>query len=75
MRLHRMHRDTTLAWAGGGYTGGLVGWCRDKLALTLEIVNRTDDMAGFVVLPRRRVAERTFAGLSTVYGETAPPFS
>ncbi|MFI8277595.1 transposase [Streptomyces sp. NPDC085929] len=59
MRLRRMHRDITLVWADGGYTGGLVGWCRDKLALTLEIVKRTDDMAGFVVLPRRWVAERT----------------
>ncbi|MFI2121080.1 hypothetical protein ACH45E_07710 [Streptomyces sp. NPDC020299] len=34
-----------------------------KLALTLEIVKCTDDMTGFVVLPRRRVAERTFAWL------------
>ncbi|MEV6594897.1 transposase [Streptomyces acidicola] len=63
MRLRRLHREITLVWADGGYTGGLVGWCRDKLALTLEIVRRTDDMAGFVVLPRRWVAERTFAWL------------
>ncbi|WP_244942862.1 IS5 family transposase [Streptomyces inhibens] len=62
-RLRRLHRDITLVWADGGYTGGLVGWCRDKLALTLQIVKRTDDMAGFVVLPRRWVAERTFAWL------------
>ncbi|GAA2766471.1 IS5 family transposase [Streptomyces paradoxus] len=51
--LRRLHRDITLMWADGGYTGSVVGWCRDKLALTLEIVKRTDDMAGFVVLPRR----------------------
>ncbi|MEH6373169.1 transposase [Streptomyces sp. KLMMK] len=63
MRLRRMHRDITLVWADGGYTGGLVGWCRDKLALTLEILKRTDDMAGFMVLPRRWVAERTLAWL------------
>ncbi|MFE3789808.1 IS5 family transposase [Streptomyces goshikiensis] len=62
-RLRRLHRDIPLIWADGGYTGGLVGWCRDKLALTLEIVKRTDDMEGFVVLPRRWVAERTFAWL------------
>jgi transposase len=61
--MRRLHRDITLVWADGGYTGGLVGWCRDKLALTLEIVKRTDDMTGFVVLPRRWVAERTFAWL------------
>ncbi|WP_369166400.1 hypothetical protein AB5J49_00150 [Streptomyces sp. R28] len=45
-RLRRLHRDITLVWADGGYTGGLVGWCRDKLALTLEIVKRTDGMEG-----------------------------
>ncbi|MGY4928388.1 IS5 family transposase [Streptomyces sp. 900105755] len=56
-RLRRLHRDITLVWADGGYTGSLVDWCRDKLALTLEIVKRTDDMEGFVVLSRRWVAE------------------
>ncbi|MCX4985868.1 IS5 family transposase [Streptomyces sp. NBC_00572] len=63
MRLRRLHRDITLVWADGGYTGGLVGWCRDKFALTLETVKRPDYLAGFVVLPRRWVAERTFAWL------------
>ncbi|MFE7899435.1 IS5 family transposase [Streptomyces sp. NPDC057424] len=48
IRLRRLHRDITLVWADRGYTGPLVGWCRDKLALTLEIVKRTDDMAGSV---------------------------
>ncbi|MGW2987470.1 hypothetical protein [Streptomyces goshikiensis] len=27
-----------LVWAEGGYTGSLVGWCWDQLALTLETV-------------------------------------
>ncbi|MET8768862.1 IS5 family transposase [Streptomyces sp. NPDC004658] len=66
IRPRRLHRDITLVWADGGYTGSLVGWCRDKFALTLESVKRTDDMAGFVVLParpRRCVAERTFTWL------------
>ncbi|KPI17662.1 hypothetical protein OK074_1683 [Actinobacteria bacterium OK074] len=62
-RLRRLHRDIVLAWADGGYTGALVDWCRGELALTLEIVKRTDDITGFVVLPRRWVAERTFAWL------------
>ncbi|OEJ42640.1 transposase [Streptomyces agglomeratus] len=62
-RLRRLHRDICLVWADGGYTGGLVDWCRQKLALTLEVVKRTDDTAGFVVLPRRWVVERTFAWL------------
>ena len=62
-RLRSLHRDITLVWADGGYTGGLVHWCRQKLALTLEVVKRTDTMEGFVVLPRRWVVERTFAWL------------
>ncbi|MFD5574739.1 MULTISPECIES: hypothetical protein [Streptomyces] len=48
-----MHRDITLVWADGGYTGLLVDWCRQKLALTLEIAKRTEDTTGFVVLPVR----------------------
>lgn len=62
-RLHRLHRDITLVWADGGCTGPLVDWCRDKLAIALQIVKRTDDTTGFVVLPRRWVVERTFAWL------------
>ncbi|HBF80178.1 MAG TPA: IS5 family transposase [Streptomyces sp.] len=62
-RLRSLHRGSTLVWADGGYTGGLVGWTKEKLALALEIVKRTDDMTGFVVLPRRWVVERTFAWL------------
>ncbi|MEU6606435.1 hypothetical protein ABZ922_15435 [Streptomyces shenzhenensis] len=34
-----------------------------KLALTLEIVKRADETAGFVMLPRGWVAARTFAWL------------
>ncbi|MEX1651790.1 transposase [Streptomyces pseudovenezuelae] len=62
-RLRRLHRAITLVWADGGYTGCLVGWCRGKLAPASEIVKRTADMTGFVVLPRRWVAEHTFAWL------------
>ncbi|MGX1818111.1 hypothetical protein ACWIGD_30395 [Streptomyces albidoflavus] len=39
-RLRRLHRDLTLVWADGGYTGNLVDWCRDELALTLEIIKK-----------------------------------
>ena len=54
-------------WADGIYTGGLAEWLRDLRArnrIELEIVKRTDDAKGFVVLPRRWVVERTFAWLS-----------
>ncbi|WP_200309306.1 transposase, partial [Streptomyces adelaidensis] len=69
-RLRRLHRDVCLVWADGGYTGGLVDWCRQKLALTLQVVKRADDMEGFVVLPRRWVVERTFAWLMHSRGLT-----
>jgi len=49
-----------LVWADGGYAGALVHTLRRRLGLTLQIVKRTDDMKGFVVLPRRWVVERTF---------------
>ncbi|WP_329539854.1 transposase [Streptomyces sp. NBC_01358] len=41
-RLHTLHRETTLVWADGGYTGGLIGWAREKLTLALQVVERTD---------------------------------
>jgi transposase len=52
-----------LIWADGIYAGELVGWVQEKLAVVLEIVKRSDDVAGFVVLPHRWVVERTFAWL------------
>ena len=52
-----------LVWADGGYAGRLVIWARKVLALTIEVVKRTDDAKGFAVLPRRWVVERTFAWL------------
>jgi transposase len=53
-----------LVWADSAYAGALVDWARRGLAVTLEIVKRTDDMSGFVVLPRRWVVERTLAWIS-----------
>ena len=51
-----------LIWANSGYNAHQV---KDAVArspgLRLEIVKRTDDMKGFVVLPRRWVVERTFS--------------
>lgn len=53
-----------LVWADGGYAGRLVIWARKVLSLTVEIVKRSADMKGFVVLPRRWVVERSFAWIS-----------
>ncbi len=61
-RLRGQFRNISLV-ADGGYTGSLVGWAKEKLQLTLQIVKRSDDMTGFVVLPRRWVVERTLGWL------------
>ncbi|MET8537805.1 IS5 family transposase [Streptomyces sp. NPDC005065] len=62
-RLRTRFTKISLVWADGGYTGELVSWAKRKLQLTLQIVKRTDDMEGFVVLPRRWMVERTLGWL------------
>lgn len=62
-RLRRQYFSIRLVWADGGYAGRLVDWAAEELRLTLQIVKRTDDTTGFVVLPRRWVVERTLSWL------------
>ena len=50
-----------LIWADAAYGGKLVSWVLTTCSWVLEIVKRSDDAKGFVVLPRRWVVERTFA--------------
>ncbi len=51
-------------FADGGYSGAKLATALDKIGRwTIEIVKRSD-AAGFVVLPRRWVVERTFAWLN-----------
>ncbi len=52
-----------LIWADGGYAGQLVDWVKQLGNWVLEVVKRSDDVKGFVVLPHRWVVERTFAWL------------
>jgi transposase len=63
LTLRERFRKISLVWADGGYTGDLIGWALRRLKLTVEVVKRTDDTTGFVVLPRRWVVERTLAWL------------
>jgi transposase len=63
-RLRAAHRRIRLVWADGGYAGQLVSWAAHTLRVTLQIVKRTDKHAGFVVLPRRWVVERTFSWIT-----------
>ena len=53
-----------LVWADGGYRGKLVRWTRVTCGWVLQIVKRTDDQRGFVVLPKRWIVERTFGWLN-----------
>jgi transposase len=53
-----------LLWADGGYSGQLVAWAATILGLTVEIVRKLTGQIGFQVLPRRWVAERTFAWIN-----------
>ena len=50
-----------LIWADGGYVGQLVNWTDQTCHWKLEIVKRSDQTTGFVVLPRRWVVERTIS--------------
>ena len=49
----------SLVWADGGYAGQLVDWTKEHTSWTLEIVKR-NEAHKFVVLPKRRIVERTF---------------
>ena len=49
-----------LIWADGGYAGKLIEWTASFGNWVLEIVKRSDDVTGFVVLPKRWIVERTF---------------
>ena len=55
-----------IIWADGGYLGALVQWVkrlRPFGKLHLDIVRRCDRSAGFKVLPKRWIIERTFGWL------------
>jgi putative transposase len=49
-------------WADGTYAGTFVAQA-DALGIEVEITTRLSDVPGFQLLPRRWVAERTFAWL------------
>lgn len=61
--LHTRFPTITRLWADSGYTGVLVTWALAVLHLVITVVKRSDDVKGFVVLPRRWVVERTFGWL------------
>jgi len=56
-------RRLQVVWADGGYEGALWVWVYSLFRIVLAIVKRSSDQAGFVVLPKRWVVERSFAWL------------
>src|SRR5215469_9351543 len=61
-RIRRRFPWLELIWADGGYNAWQVDAASAKVPrLRLQIVKRSDDVNGFVVLPRRWVVERTFS--------------
>ncbi len=49
------------AYVDGGYAGRIVRWAKDRTHILLEVVKRSAEQVGFVVIRRRWVVERTFA--------------
>jgi transposase len=56
-----MHPEIAIVWADSAYTGKLVTWAKTYLDITIKTVRRPPDAKGFVVLPRRRVVERSWS--------------
>ncbi|WP_170135303.1 transposase [Nannocystis exedens] len=50
-------------WADSVYNGQQIKALANSTGIDIETVKRTDDMSGFVVLPRRWTVERTFGWL------------
>jgi putative transposase len=52
-----------LIWVDGAYRGSLLEWAKTRIKAVLQPVLRSDDLKGFVLLPKRWIVERTFSWL------------
>lgn len=59
----KVSEQLELVWADGTYDRGGASEAAEKCGWKLEIVKRSDDIKGFIVLPKRWVVERTFGWL------------
>jgi putative transposase len=63
LRPKRCRPRLRVLWADGAYLGPLGTWVRRMVGADLVIVRKLAEQPGFVPLPQRWVAERTFAWL------------
>jgi putative transposase len=64
LRLGGIGKKLRRIWVDGGYRGHLLTWVATHFRCRLQVILRRDNLAGFAVLPRRWVVERTFAWLN-----------
>ncbi|ABW32153.1 conserved hypothetical protein (plasmid) [Acaryochloris marina MBIC11017] len=51
-------------WANAGYQGqAFMKWVMDRFQYVLEVIKRSDNLAGFQMVPKRWIVERTFGWL------------
>jgi putative transposase len=60
---HREYPTLEKVWVDCEYNGKILEKVGGETGINIEMVKRTDDMKGFVVLPKRWVVERTFGWL------------
>ena len=56
---HREYPTLKKVWVDGAYNGQVIERIRLDTGLDIEMTKRTDDVTGFVVVPKRWVVERT----------------
>jgi putative transposase len=61
---HREYPTLEKVWVDGGYNGKILEMVGGETGINIEMVKRSDDMKGFVVLPKRWCVERTFGWLN-----------
>lgn len=56
---HREYPTLKKVWVDGAYNGQVIERIRHDTGLDIEMTKRSDDVKGFVVVPKRWVVERT----------------